>query len=219
MIKTLKRAQEVSGKLTMKNKKVPGSSFPTSTEMCGVGSKLKLVPGSTCHGCYAARLEAYRENVANGYMKNWTISQDTITKNMDLWVEGVVYQILHFYKKTGVKYHRWFDSGDAYSVEWFVAIAKVARQTPDFMHWFPTREKALYKEYLRNHRQPKNLVIRVSAAMVDGAPVEGFKNTSTVHKNKDHHGQRCIAPDQDGQCGECRACWNPKIKNISYKKH
>ena len=55
MIKTLKRAQEVSGKLTMKNKKVPGSSFPTSTKMCGVGGKLKLVPGSTCHGCYAAR--------------------------------------------------------------------------------------------------------------------------------------------------------------------
>ena len=219
MIKTLKKAQEVSGKLTIKNKKMPGSSFPTSTKKCGVGSMLKLVPGSTCHKCYAARLEAYRENVASGYMKNWIITNDMIAENMDLWVEGIVYQILHFYKKTDVKYHRWFDAGDAFSVEWFIAIAKVARKTPDFKHWFPTREKAHYLEYLRNHKQPSNLIIRVSSAMIDGPPLKGFKNTSTVHKNKIHFGQRCIAEFQDGHCGDCRACWNPKIKNISYHKH
>ena len=216
---TLKRAQEISGKLTIKNKKMPGSAFPTSTEKCGVGSALKLVPGSVCAECYAARAENFRPNVAQGYMKNWVKTETMVNENMDLWCEGIVYQIYHFFKKTNVPFHRWFDSGDLYSVEWLIAIARVARLTPDVMHWLPTKEKAIVLEFKKNHRVPKNLIIRVSSAMIDSEPLKGFKTTSTVHKNKDPHGQQCIAEFQDGHCGDCRACWNPKIKNISYHKH
>ena len=82
---TLKRAQEISGKLTIKNKKMPGSAFPTSTEKCGVGSALKLVPGSVCAECYAARAENFRPNVAQGYMKNWVKTETMFNENMDLW--------------------------------------------------------------------------------------------------------------------------------------
>jgi len=29
----------------------------------------------------------------------------------------------------------------------------------------------------------------------------------------------CPAPTQAGRCGDCRACWDPKIKVVSYGKH
>ena len=99
-INTLKRAQELSGKVTDKNDKMPGSAFPTSTEKCGVGSKLKLVPGSVCSKCYAYRLEKYRANVRQGWLDNWTKTETMINENMDLWCEGIVYQINHFLKRT-----------------------------------------------------------------------------------------------------------------------
>ena len=218
-INTLKRAQELSGKLTDKNDKMPGSAFPTSTEKCGVGSKLKLVPGSVCSKCYAYRLEKYRANVRQGWLDNWTKTETMINENMDLWCEGIVYQINHFLKRTNEHYHRWFDSGDLESVAWLIAIARVARLTPKVMHWLPTKEKAIVLEYKKKHRIPKNLIIRVSSAMIDGEPLKGFKNTSTVHKNKDPHGHVCPARSQGNQCLNCRACWNPKVKNVTYHQH
>jgi hypothetical protein len=29
----------------------------------------------------------------------------------------------------------------------------------------------------------------------------------------------CPAPSQGGKCGDCRACWDPKVKVVSYGKH
>ena len=28
----------------------------------------------------------------------------------------------------------------------------------------------------------------------------------------------CPAPSQGGQCGDCRQCWDPKVKVVSYGK-
>ena len=69
---------------------------------------------------------------------------------------------------------------------------------------------------------PSNLVIRLSAPMVDDKPVKGV-NTSTVHKHGQVHGWLCPAPTQGNSCGygdnACRACWSPQVKNVSYRKH
>ena len=71
----------------------------------------------------------------------------------------------------------------------------------------------------KNWKLPKNVCLRISSPNIDQAPLKGFNNTSTVHENKKAFGLECIAYKQDGKCLECKACYNPKVKNISYPKH
>jgi hypothetical protein len=111
------------------------------------------------------------------------------------------------------KFFRWHDSGDIQSLKHLAKIFAVARLTPDVNHWLPTRE-AWVKPYLS--RAPKNLVIRFSMPMVDQPAAESWSHTSTVVSGP---GRTCPAPDQDNACGECRACWDPNVKNVAYGKH
>ena len=91
-------------------------------------------------------------------------------------------------------------------------IFDICRLTPDIKHWMPTRE-AWIKNYVS--RAPSNLIIRFSMPMIDQAAAGGWANTSTVVSA----GATCPAPKQDGQCKDCRNCWNKEIKNISYGQH
>jgi hypothetical protein len=111
------------------------------------------------------------------------------------------------------KVFRWHDAGDVQDLKHLAKIFKVCRLTPGMKHWMPTRE-AWIKKYI--DRAPANLVIRFSGTMIDQPAVKSWPNTSTVVTD----GSRtCHAPDNNGQCGSCRKCWNPEIKNISYGKH
>ena len=62
---------------------------------------------------------------------------------------------------------------------------------------------------------PDNLIIRLSAPMVDQAAPESWPHTSTVVTS----GRTCPAPDQGNQCKDCRACWDKDVKNIAYGEH
>ena len=42
--------------------------------------------------------------------------------------------------------------------------------------------------------------------------------SASGHNNGDHFGT-AAAPKQDGECGDCRACWDTNVKNVSYKEH
>ena len=193
-----------------KPSKMPGFSYGLpALKSCPVGAKLAKIPGSTCGDCYACK---------NMYMfKNVQTSQAArmeSTKRSD-WVPAMVTLI------TGQEHFRWHDSGDIYSLEYFKKILQVVSQTPETRHWLPTREKGLISRYIAaGGHIPENLTIRLSAAMVDQAApdVHGLP-TSTVHSAQDPIGHRCPAPDQDGECRDCRACWNSSIANVSYAKH
>ena len=71
--------------------------------------------------------------------------------------------------------------------------------------------------------KPKNLVIRFSAPMVDQrAPASWPNSSSVVTKDQPWFGATsvmCPAPKQNNECKDCRQCWNPEIKTISYGKH
>jgi hypothetical protein len=119
-------------------------------------------------------------------------------------------------------WHRWHDSGDLQSVAHLEKICAVAVATPHIKHWLPTRELAIVKAFQKaGGIVPANLVIRVSATMVDGPATTAWPTTSRVHTGKRAPaGSRgCVAPKQDGKCGDCRACWNPKVKSVSYHLH
>jgi hypothetical protein len=111
------------------------------------------------------------------------------------------------------KYFRWHDSGDVQDLKHLAKIFKVAKLTPETSHWLPTRE-AWVKPYLS--RAPKNLTVRFSMPMVDQEAAASWPNTSTVVSGP---GRTCPAPDQNNECKDCRACWDPSVKNVAYGKH
>ena len=195
------------GKISLGNTKMPGTTFAICAFACITGSKLAKVEGSICNGCYSIKLQKLRPSVNKGYKKNlfkWQVS------NTSNWIDAMVFQIL----RAKVKEHRWFDSGDLQSVEMLLAIIKVARKTPKVKHWLPTKEYKIITKYLKTNTLPANLIVRVSAAMIDGKPSKAFRNTSTVHRNSEPLGFEC-----KGACGPCRACWAKRIKNVSSRKH
>lgn len=120
-----------------------------------------------------------------------------------------------------VYYMRFHDSGDLQSAAHLAKIAAVASATPRIRHWLPTRELAIVLAYKNaGGIIPPNLIIRVSATMVDGPATKAWPTTSSVHSGvKPSSGRACPAPKQGNKCGDCRACWNPNIPAISYHKH
>jgi hypothetical protein len=89
------------------------------------------------------------------------------------------------------------------------------------MHWLPTREYKIVRSYKINYGEfPSNLVIRLSAHIIDSKPPQILDLcTSSVHKESKAIGTECEAYKNKNECGDCRLCWDPKVKNISYKYH
>ena len=195
--------KEITGSLS-KPSKMPGHAYGLPAKECKTGSKLAQVEGSTCSGCYALKgCYVFKVVQAAQYKRLEAIKHPG-------WVRAMAAQI----NAKRVKFFRWHDSGDVQSLRHLFKIYEVARRSPDVAHWMPTRE-AWVKKYI--DRAPANLVIRFSATMVDQAAPASWPNTSTVVT--DAAQATCPAPNQDNACKDCRACWDPKIKNIAYLAH
>ena len=202
--------------------KMPGTSYGLSANACITGAKLARVPGSVCHGCYALKANYQYPSVAQAHAKRlagishpgWTGAMVTLLESVHARGTGRNGPI-----RSG--WHRWHDSGDIQSVEHLTKICAIAALTPWLRHWLPTREFGLVSQYVdAGGTIPKNLVIRVSATMIDGKATGQWATTSGVHSGKPPKGARaCPAPKQGNACGECRACWNPKVKHVSYHLH
>lgn len=192
--------------------KMPGLSFGLPTNNCLTGAKLATVPGSVCSNCYAKK----------GYYKTFAHVVDPAQQRRlasisdPKWVEAMVALLAK------ERWFRWFDSGDLQSTQMLLNIFEVARQTPHCNHWVATRERTFVSEALAVSHQPDNIVVRVSATFPD-VPVRELKvdglNYANVHKNKSPVGHKCPAPEQNGKCDLCRACWDRNVKTVSYKEH
>jgi hypothetical protein len=218
---TLKAAQEQAGKISDRNSKMPGSTYAISAKRCNVGGKLATVKGSVCDRCYALKLQKLRPSVDKGWEANYMKATTLIERNPSQWVAACTFQIKRSAAKSGETYHRWFDSGDLPSVAFLQAICDVALATPEIKHWLPTREAKVVQDYIKlGGVVPSNLIIRVSATMINDKPVKGHANTSTVHrKGFEPEGHTCPASQQGGNCGDCRACWSHDVPNVSYPLH
>ena len=218
----VKEAKAIAN-ITTGNTKMPGTTFAQDSFACNVGSRLANVKGSVCEKCYARRIQKMRPSVDKGYTKNlanWRKYADL--GKTDTWVKACAFQILRQTQKLQEPFHRWFDSGDLDSIEQLIAIADVAKDTPEIQHWLPTREIAIVTEFLAWFGDfPSNLCVRVSGPMVDGPRLKGFPNTSGVHtKGREPENTHiCPAPTQGNNCGDCRACWDISCQSVSYKKH
>ena len=185
-----------------KPSKMPGWSIGIPAKECKTGAKLRLIPDSVCEGCYALKgcyvfkvvQEAQYKRLEAIQHPDWVLAMATLINS----------------KKPDV--FRWHDSGDVQDVDHLEKIFEVCRLTPSKRHWMPTRE-AWIKDHM--HKAPANLVVRFSSPMVDQGPVKSWANTSTVSTKS----RSCPAPDNNNECGDCRACWDPLVKNIEYGKH
>ena len=185
-----------------KPSKMPGWSIGLPAKECKTGAKLRQIKDSVCYDCYALK---------GCYV--FKVVQDAQYKRLAAvrspqWVQAMAHLINS--KKSNV--FRWHDSGDVQDLEHLNKIYEVCRLTPTRRHWMPTRE-AWVKDHL--NRAPSNLVIRFSSPMIDQGPVNSWANTSTVVTS----GATCPSAKQGNQCLDCRNCWNPEIKNISYGQH
>ena len=208
----IKQAYEIVGSLG-KPSKMPGFAYGTPAELCKTGSKLRKDPRSVCYKCYAMKGFYMFGNVKPAFYKRFEAMKHP------QFVEAMTLVIKSKTKQT--KYFRWKDSGDIDRLSELERIVMVCQNTPKVKHWLPTREVKIVSDYLKIYKAfPGNLVVRVSAPLVNGEPLPNFPNTSTVHSaGKKWYGKKCIAYKQNNECKDCRACWNTKINNISYKQH
>lgn len=210
---TKKQALTVIGAPLSNTSKMPCKSFGLPTRACAVGTSLMKNPNSTCHFCYANKgfYTLFPEVKASQERRLASLCHPD-------WVDAMVALI------GKDQWFRWHDSGDLQDVQHLERIVAVCLKTPECRHWMPTREFGIVRQYLEKGGQiPANLTIRLSAYMVDGAPPRpnGLTHltTSTVHHSKDPVGLRCNAPQQDGHCLDCRACWDKSVPNVSYHQH
>jgi len=185
-----------------KPSKMPGWSIGIPAKECKTGKKLRQIKNSVCEGCYALKgcyvfkvvQEAQYKRLEAIQHPDWVLAMATLINS----------------KKPDV--FRWHDSGDVQDVDHLEKIFEVCKLTPSKRHWMPTRE-AWIKDHM--HKAPANLVVRFSSPMIDQGPVKSWANTSTVSTKS----RSCPAPDNNNECGDCRACWDPLVKNIEYGKH
>ena len=184
-------------------------SISLNAKSCKTGSKLAKKKGSVCFGCYALK-GCYQ----------FPVVQVAMERRMKFFYHKDFIPIMVFLLSSlRKKKFRWFDSGDVQNVLMALNILEICRLTPEVKHWIPSKEVKIWREVLKIQKLPKNVCLRISSPNIDQEPLKGFENTSTVHKDKKAFGLECIAYKQDGKCLDCEACFNKKVKNVSYPLH
>lgn len=205
-------AIQITGGLS-KPSKMPGHGWGTPAWNCITGSKLAKIAGSVCENCYALKHAYTWPTVRLAYQRRLERIADP------RWVEAMVFLI----RATKDTFFRWQDSGDLQSVQMLRQIVLVCLELPAVKFWLPTREYKIVADYLKVYGPfPANLVVRLSAHMKDAAPPSGYGlPTSSVHTSEANEpaGSICRAYQNKNKCGDCRACWNPAVANVSYLEH
>ena len=195
-----KEARLITGGLS-KPSKMPGPAYNLPATACITGAKLVKVPGTVCYGCYALKGRYNFKNV------RLALARRLESLNHPQWVTAMTILI------KGEPYFRWHDSGDLQSAYHLKQIFEVCNNTPDTMHWLPTREAKFLP--LSTDSIPKNLTIRMSSHKINQTPVKRWPWPSTVSTGD----FTCPASKQGNQCRSCRNCWDRSVSNVTYPKH
>lgn len=213
--------------------KMPCESFSLPPKHCRVGSKLRDVPGSTCADCYACKGCYLFKSTQTAMDRRYRILTEALeafeggdSEPLALWVSSFAAVLNDRLARRGQAYFRWHDAGDLQSRTHYRALCAIAEQAPGVRFWLPTRESALVAQSVAaGDRIPANLVTRISAHYVDREArlprgLEGFP-TSEVHTGSapTTGALACPAYQNDGECGECRACWDSSVRAVSYPLH
>lgn len=213
---TVPFAEAITGGLSWPSK-MPGPAWGISARECGRGRLLANTSGTVCSECYALRGRYLTGSVSVAHQRRLAALEHP------LWPDSMAY-LIDAYARGG--HFRWFDSGDIQSPDHLDKILWIASRTSATGHWLPTHEPFIVGELVA--RIPGNLTVRISADLVEDRPTSPTWGlpTSTVHKHPGEPvpsatGRRrdsleCRAYLRGHRCGSCRACWSPRVKNVSY---
>ena len=208
---TVEEAEVVVGRLSAPSK-MPGHAYSIPAKHCITGSKLRKIKDSVCSKCYAFKGYYPTKVVQRAMKRRFKSLKDS------RWVDAMTYLI----SQTGDKYFRWHDSGDLQG-EWHLTnIIEVAKRLPNTLFWIPTREYGLVSDYVQSGGViPPNLTVRLSSHMIDGPAPEALAKRLGLQVSgvSSTPSFTCPASEQGNKCGECRACWDKNVFNVTYKKH
>src|SRR5579863_6762718 len=228
---TLEEAQQIIGTKELSiTKKMPFFSFGLPAQACITGAKLHEVPDSVCNKCYSWN----RGNYSFPHVKD---AQQRRLQNLSNpnWVEAMVILINHSTtivrrkgKDLDPRFFRWHDAGDLQSMQHLANICKICEQLKKVRFWLPTREYGIVQAFIaQGGAIPKNLTIRLSAHMIGGPVPKALATKLGVQMSGVHLKDaplpkgftECGAHTRENQCGDCRACWDKRVKIVSYQKH
>lgn len=232
---TQKSAHAATGGLSSPGK-MPCHSYGLPAAECNVGSKLRAASTperpTVCGDCYALKgsYNMYPEVIPAQYrrlakLREALASVAAGTDPMDTeWTRAMITLIA--WQSRDSRVFRWHDSGDLQSVDHLRLICAVADALPWVTFWIPTREAGTLAKYIREYGTlPANLTVRQSAALVDHFPnperATGGRTFSAVAKDAEipTDAHACPAYRQDGECRDCRACWNADVPIVVYPLH
>ena len=194
-----------------KTSKMPAKSWSLpAIETCpGAFENGELV--DACKGCYATDGLYNMPNVKAPREHNKTDWQRSD------WIQDMVNAI------EGESYFRWFDSGDMYTVNLVWRIALVCYLTPQTTHWIPTRMGKFPKfaEAIAVLESLDNVVVRHSSDSITGGLTDHANSSTIIPTREDlpEGAVLCSSIDNDGKCGDCRACWDKEVKTVAYVAH
>ena len=213
----------------------PSWSLPAVSTCPGArGKGGKLVP--VCQGCYAT----------TGFYNMPTVKEPREYNRKDWQRREWVHEMTLEVSKN--KYFRWFDSGDVYCVGLAHKIYLVMQATSDTQHWLPTRSHKIpkIKAWLIKMRRLPNVSVRYSSDNIDSYERKLHGSVVVTPEGVDKYTNRiqketkvvlptmlyryahlkvpkdlflCQAYTRKGKCGDCRACWDKRIKTIAYPTH
>jgi Gene product 88 len=137
---------------------------------------------------------------------------------IDEFVAVLVKAITKYCTKMDTTYFRIHDSGDFFSPTYVRAWIRIVDALPEITFWAPTRSyRAPWLAQLLELAARPNVTMRPSALHfdVDAPIVEGMAAGSTASSTM----HTCPAKDQDGECRDCRQCWDAPDTAVIYGKH
>jgi hypothetical protein len=208
-----------------KPSKMPGYGFSIPAAYCQTGSILRLQDGSTCAACYACKGRYLFANVQAALERRWQLLMTALRgTSADLRAyEQAWNAVLDWLQVKGEAHFRWHDSGDLQGPDHARLILRIAAAHPGIRFWLPTKEYAL-AHLMEQEGIPENLCVRLSRPMI-GQPCPITPAGPLAYSSVRPRGAdpapwetRCPAPEQGNTCGDCRACWDPRMQ-VSYGIH
>jgi hypothetical protein len=179
----------------------------------------KFGEGTICGSCYASKGNYGVPTVVHAQSERfrWTLALMKSEAGQDAFVAYMTAAI----QATGLPYFRVHDSGDLFSPAYTRCWQRIARNLSHVRFWFPTRSYRIGNllPEIQGLAALPNVTVRPSALMLDApAPViDGLQAGSGATYSKSD--ATCPAYRQNGECRDCRFCWDQPARPVLYPLH
>lgn len=121
------------------------------------------------------------------------------------------------------RFFRWFDSGDMYTTALAEKMLAVMMATPNTKHWLPTRMHKFpkFQSIIAKMAALDNVMVRPSSDAVDGTYTKGVHGSTIIPAGAPVPAgvKACTAPETNGKCNGCRACYDKAVPVVGYIAH